>query len=95
MTNNQEKEGAGAARTNGGAASISDIRQRLASRIGAKNKRLPTYRANSPHGSPVWLLLYSRVTVSRSLPIPYGIDQWKFPFGFACLENAVVEIQRA
>jgi hypothetical protein len=49
----------------------------------------------------IWLLLYSRVTVSRSIPVPYGIEEWSFPFEFdrvfwfASLENRVVEIRRA
>jgi hypothetical protein len=44
--------------------------------------------------------LFSRVTVARSVPIPAGIEEWKFPFDFdrvfwfACLENRVVEFQR-
>jgi hypothetical protein len=38
--------------------------------------------------------------VSRSIPIPYGIENWRFEFGFdrvfwfACLENRFVEIKR-
>ena len=84
-----------------GGVTLSDIREQLACRLFAKNKFVPKYRATLPHGAPVWLLLYTTVTVSRSMPIPYGIDEWKFPFDFdrvfwfACLENQVVEIQRA
>ena len=84
-----------------GEVTLSDIREQLTCRLFAKNKLVPKYRANLPLGARVWLLLYSTVTVSRSMPIPYGIDEWKFPFDFdrvfwfTCLENDVVEIQRA
>jgi hypothetical protein len=84
-----------------GGVTVSDIREQLASRISAKMKLLPTYRASLPDGAQVWLLLYSTVAVSRSMPIPHGIDEWRFPFTFdkvfwfTCLENEVVEIQRA
>jgi hypothetical protein len=84
-----------------GGVTVSDIQEQLASRISSKNALLPTYRANLPNGAQVWLLLYSATTVSRSMPIPYGIAGWKFPFEFdkvfwfVSLENEVVEIQRA
>jgi hypothetical protein len=58
------------------------------------------HRANLPAGAKLWLLLFSRVTVARSVPIPAGIGKWTFPFDFdrvfwfACLENRVVEFQR-
>jgi hypothetical protein len=80
---------------------LDDIRPQIASRINAKNELLPKYRSNLPEGAAIWLLLYSRPNVSRSVPIPHGIEQWKFPFEFdrvfwfVILGNEVVEIQRA
>jgi hypothetical protein len=53
---------------------LSGIQQQLAARITAKNKLLPTHRKNLPN-SPIWLLLYSGVGVSRSIEMPHGIDQ--------------------
>ena len=53
---------------------LSGIQQQLAARIIAKNKLLPTHRKNLPN-SPIWLLLYSGVGVSRSIEMPHGIDQ--------------------
>jgi hypothetical protein len=84
----------------GGGITLSEIPLELAAKIAAKNKLLPTYRANLPTDAQVWLLLYSRVTVARSVPIPHGIEERKFSFDFdrvfwfACLENKVIEIQR-
>jgi hypothetical protein len=84
-----------------GGITLSEIRTEIANKIAAKNKLMSRYRANLPTGAQVWLLLYSRVTVSRSVPIPLGIEEWKFPFEFdrvfwfASLENGVLEIQRA
>ncbi|MBZ5662949.1 MAG: hypothetical protein LAO08_21320, partial [Acidobacteriia bacterium] len=84
-----------------GGVTVSDIREALASSISAKNKRLPTYRINLASGAQVWLLLYSTVAVSRSMPIPHGIEKWQFDFDFdrvfwfTCLENQFIEIQRA
>jgi hypothetical protein len=85
----------------GGGITLSEIRIEIGDKISAKNKLIPQYRANLPAGARIWLLLYSRVTVSRSVPIPHGIEEWKFPFEFdrvfwfASLENRVVEIRRA
>jgi hypothetical protein len=85
----------------GGGITLSEIRTEIANKIAAKNKLVAKYRANLPTGAQVWLLLYSRVTVSRSVPIPFGIEEWRFPFEFdrvfwfASLENEVVEIQHA
>lgn len=84
-----------------GGIGLSEIRAEIAAKIAAKNALVSRYRANLPTGAQLWLLLFSRVTVSRSVPIPSGIEDWKFPFEFnrvfwfACLENEVVEIQRA
>jgi hypothetical protein len=76
------------------------IYQQLAARIAAKNKLLPTYRANLPN-SPIWILLYSCAGVSRGVHMPYGISEWSFPFDFdrvfffASLSGSVEEIRRA
>jgi hypothetical protein len=84
-----------------GGITFSEIRTEIADKIAAKNKLVLRYRANLPTGAQVWLLLYSRVTVSRSVPIPLGIEGWKFPFEFervfwfASLEGSVVEIHRS
>lgn len=84
-----------------GGVTVSDVREALTSSISAKNKLLPTYRKNLTPGAEVWLLLYSTVAVSRSMPIPEGIEEWWFSsefdriFWFACLENRFVEIQLA
>lgn len=84
-----------------GGTNLNEIPRQLASRILAKNKLLPTYRTNLPRDARVWLLLYSRPTVARSIPVPFGIERMGFQFDFdrvfwfASLENQVVEIQRA
>jgi hypothetical protein len=84
-----------------GGVHLSDIRPQVEARIRAKNELVPAYRANLPDGAPVWLLLYMGVTVARSMPIPYGAEEWAIPFQFdrvfwfACLERQFVEIQRA
>lgn len=84
-----------------GGYTVDDIRLQLSSRISEKNKRVSAYRDNLPKGAHVWLLIFSHVTVPRSMSIPYGIEQWKFPFGFdrvfwfTSLERRFVEIQRA
>jgi hypothetical protein len=78
---------------------LSQIRQVLAERISAKNDLLPTYRSNLP-GAPIWLLIYSCMEVARGVWIPYGLDEWTFPFGFdrvfffSSLDNAVVELRK-
>lgn len=85
----------------GGGYTLDDIRPALAARISSKDKLVPTYRANLPAGARVWLLLHTGVTVARSMMIPHGIEEWKFPFRFdrvfwyADLEGKFVEIQRA
>jgi hypothetical protein len=84
----------------GGGYSLDDIRPQLAARISSKDKLVPTYRANLPAGARVWLLLYSGVTVARSMMIPHGIEAWTFPFRFdrvfwyTALEGQFAEIQR-
>lgn len=84
-----------------GGVTVSQIREQLASRISSKNELLPTYRANLPKSAQVWLLLYSTAAVPRSMPIPRGVEEWRFPFGFdrvfwfTTFENQFIEIQRA
>jgi hypothetical protein len=79
---------------------VPDIRRQFAARITAKNKFVSRYRECLPRGAQVWLLLYTRVDVSRSMPIPYGIDEWRFPFDFekvlwfTFLEKQIIEIRR-
>lgn len=84
----------------GGGITLSEIPTELATKIDAKNKLVLRYRENLVKGAQLWLLLFSRPTVARSVPIPHGIEEWTFPFEFdrvfwfASLENKVVEIQR-
>ena len=66
----------------GGSYSLEDIRPQLAARISEKDKLVPTYRAHLPECARVWLLLYSGVTIARSMMIPHGIEEWKFSFRF-------------
>jgi len=83
-----------------GVTTVSEIYGQLASRISAKNKLLPRYRARLPH-SGIWLLVYSGVAVSRGVEIPHGMGEWTFPFSFekvlffSQLSGAVVDIQRS
>jgi hypothetical protein len=85
----------------GGGYTLDDIRPQLAARISSKNKLVPTYRANLPAGAIIWLLLWTGVTVARSMMIPHGIETWEFPFRFdrvfwfIALEGQFAEIQRA
>ncbi len=82
-----------------GGTTVSEIHEQLASRISAKNKLLPRYRARLPH-SAIWLLVYSGVAVSRGVPIPHGMSERTFPFDFekvlffSCLSDEVVEIPK-
>jgi hypothetical protein len=84
----------------GGYNILTDTRNQLAERICSKDKLAPTYRANLGENARVWLLLYSGVTVARSMMIPACAQGWKFPFffdrvfWFASLENEFIEIQR-
>ena len=84
----------------GGNVTLGDIDEALDSAISSKNKLVPAYRKNLAPGAQVWLLLYSTASISRSMPIPHGIDQWRFDFDFdkvfwfASIENEFVEIQR-
>ncbi len=82
----------------GGNITLADIRETLGSAISAKNKLVPAYRMNLARGAKVWLLLYSTASVSRGMPIPHGIEDWRFDFDFdrvfwfVCLGNEFAEI---
>ena len=65
-----------------GGISLPQIPYHLASCIAAKEEKLPAYRRNLPTGAQVWLLLHSGVTVARSIEVPHGISEWRFPFEF-------------
>lgn len=85
----------------GGNITLTDIPEALDSIITSKNKLVSRYRRNLAPGAEVWLLLYSTASVSRGMPIPHGINEWRFEFNFdrvfwfTCLQNQFVEIQRA
>ncbi len=83
-----------------GGVHLSDIRPQVEARIAAKDECVPTYRANLPDGAHLWLLLHTGVTIPRSMPIPYGADDWRVPFRFDRVFwfaelDGFVEIQRA
>jgi hypothetical protein len=84
-----------------GGISLSQIPMHIASCIAAKDAKLPAYRQNLPIGAEVWLLLHSGVTVARSVEVPHGINEWRFPFAFdrvfwfSFLGSEFVEIRRA
>jgi hypothetical protein len=83
-----------------GGITVSVIYEQLALRISAKNKLLPRCRANIPNAA-FWFLVYSGVAVSRGVPLPCSLGEWRFPFDFervfffSCLDNEVVEVQRS
>jgi len=66
----------------GGGVTLADIRPQVETRILAKDKLIQTYRSNLPDGADLWLLLYTSVTVARSMPIPHGIEAWRISFRF-------------
>jgi hypothetical protein len=75
------------------------IYDQLADRIANKDALLSAYRSNLPN-APIWLLLYSCWEISRSLPMPSRILEWRYPFGFdrvffhAASSECVEEIHR-
>lgn len=83
-----------------GGVTLADIRTQVEARIAAKDSLVDTYRSNLPDGAELWLLLYSGVTVARSMPIPHGIETWRVPFRFdrvfwfTSLEFQFTEIQK-
>lgn len=66
----------------GGGITLADIRPQVEARILAKDKLIQSYRSNLPLAAELWLLLYTGVTVARSMPIPCGIEAWRIPFRF-------------
>jgi hypothetical protein len=78
---------------------LGGIYTQLANRIADKDASLSKYRANLPN-TPIWLLLHSCWEVSRSVSMPYGIRDWRYPFGFdrvffyAASSECVEEIHR-
>ncbi len=85
----------------GGGITLAEIRPQVEACISAKDKLVQTYRSKLPDGAQVWLLLYTGVTVARSMPIPRGIESWHIPFSFdrvfwfASLEGQFAEIRRS
>jgi hypothetical protein len=85
----------------GGGVHVSNIRPQVETGIRAKDKLVPIYRSNLPHEAQIWLLLYTGVTVARSMPIPYRAEEWAIHFQFdrvfwfTSLEREFVEIRRA
>lgn len=83
-----------------GGVTIGDIRSQVEMRIAAKNSLVGSYRSNLSEDADLWLLLYSGVTVARSMPIPLGIESWLVSFQFdrvfwfASLDRQFVEIQK-
>jgi hypothetical protein len=84
----------------GGVTTLNEIYEQIGLRISDKNKLYPTYRSRLPN-SPIWLLAYSGVAVSRGVPTPAGLSERTFPFDFdrvlffSALDTQVVEISRS
>ncbi len=80
---------------------VDDIRQQFAERIAEKNKKIPKYRECLSPCTQIWLLLYTRSGVTRYVPIPRQIQEWRFSFDFEKIfwfvfeENRIIEILRA
>ena len=66
----------------GGGITLREIQTEIGFRIAKKNKLVPTYRKNLPDRAHIWLLLFTQMSVPRGIPIPYGIEEWSFPFDF-------------
>lgn len=83
-----------------GGITLGEIRTQVEARIAAKGSLVGSYRSNLPQGADLWLLLYSGVTVARSMPIPQGIEAWLVPFQFdrvfwfTSLDHNFMEIQK-
>lgn len=84
-----------------GGITLGDVRTQVEMRIAAKDTLVGKYRSNLPKDAELWLLLYTGVTVARSMPIPPGIEGWLVPsqfdrvFWFTSLDRQFVEIQKA
>jgi hypothetical protein len=55
----------------GGGITLSEIRTEIGARVFAKNSLITQHHANLPKGAGIRLLLYSRLTVSRTILIPH------------------------
>ena|GEM_PF-1686465 len=79
---------------------LEDIQQQIAERISEKNKKIPQYRECLPSCARIWLLLYTRSSVTHYVPIPRQIQEWRFSFNFERVfwlvfeENRIIEIQK-
>jgi hypothetical protein len=84
-----------------GSVTISDIPTALSSRIESKNRNVAKYRGNLAPKAGLWLLLYTVTSVSRSMPIPHGIEDRIFKsefdriFWYVCLGDQFVEIRKS
>jgi hypothetical protein len=81
----------------GESANLSALDQaQLAAVIDEKNELLPKYRAKA--NCPIWLLV--TITIARGVPIPSGVDNWKFASNFdkvllfSEIDNRVFDIGR-
>ena len=85
----------------GSSVTLSDIPNALSSRIESKNRNVTKYRGNLAPKAGLWLLLYTVTSVSRSMPIPHGIEDWVFKsefdriFWYVCLGDQFVEIRKS
>jgi hypothetical protein len=85
----------------GASVTLSDIPTALSSRIESKNRNVAKYRGNLAPKAGIWLLLYTVTSVSRSMPIPHGIEGWVFEsefdriFWYVCLGDQFVEIRKS
>jgi hypothetical protein len=79
---------------------LSGIHGVVESRISEKNRRIAAYRRNVPD-APIWLLLYSDMSIAGGIVIPHEMEKrpMRFDFDrvflFAPLSKRVVEISRA
>jgi hypothetical protein len=70
------------------------------SRITEKNRHITAYRRNVP-GAPIWLLLYSDMSITGGIVIPHDMEKQRIAFDFdrvflyAPLSNRVLEISGA
>jgi hypothetical protein len=85
----------------GATVTLSDIPTALSSRIESKNRNVTKYRGNLAPKAGLWLLLYTVTSVSRSMPIPHGIEDRIFKsefdriFWYVCLEDQFIEIRKS
>jgi hypothetical protein len=70
------------------------------SRISEKNRRIASYRRNVPD-APIWLLLYSDMSIAGGIVIPHEMEKRPMQFDFdkvylyAPLSHGLVELSRA